>query len=133
MAHFAELDENNIVLQVIAVDNKDVNDLPFPESEPVGIDFLNSVLPGKRWVQVSFNKNFRKVYPGPGYTFYPEVGAHGVFSSPPPADYFIWDSEEYSWKPPMPYPEDEIEYYWNFKLKQWSPFAAQAPETVTIG
>ena len=43
MAHFAQLDENNKILQVIVVDNKDCGGLDFPESEPIGQMFLSSL------------------------------------------------------------------------------------------
>jgi S-adenosylhomocysteine hydrolase len=49
MAHFARLDENNIVLEVIVVNNDDIQNLPFPESESVGIAYLNSFLPEANW------------------------------------------------------------------------------------
>lgn len=73
MAHFAKIDsQTNIVLEVNVVDNNDIQNLPFPDSEPVGIEFLipwNT--PGTYWKQTSYNGNFRKNYAGIGYTYDP--------------------------------------------------------------
>ena len=66
MAHFAELDKNNIVLQVLVIDNKDIIDNNGNESEQKGIDFLASLGLGDRWVQTSYNNNFRGTYAGIG-------------------------------------------------------------------
>lgn len=68
MAHFAELDENNIVLRVIVVSNEDCLDDNGVESEAVGISFCESLL-GGRWVQASYNANFRGKYAGIGDTY----------------------------------------------------------------
>jgi hypothetical protein len=67
MAHFAKLDENNVVLEVNVVNNADIGDLPFPESEPVGIAFLNNWA-GQvfNWKQTSYNASFRGRYAGIG-------------------------------------------------------------------
>jgi hypothetical protein len=71
MAHFAEIDSNNIVLRVVVIDNNDVNASGGDQS--VGAeDKVKSIVPftsGNRWVQTSYNNNFRKQYAGIGYTF----------------------------------------------------------------
>lgn len=69
MAHFAQLDENNTVIQVIVVSNDDClkNGV---EDEDTGIAFCQSLLgTNTRWVQTSYNANFRKNYAGIGYTY----------------------------------------------------------------
>ena len=69
MAHFARINNDNIVEEVIVVANSDCDDLPFPESEPVGQAFIASIgLPGT-WLQTSYNGNFRGVYAGIGYQY----------------------------------------------------------------
>ena len=68
MAHFAELDENNIVTNVIVVHNNELLDENGYESEQKGIDFCVAHF-GGRWVQTSYNANFRGVYAGIGYTY----------------------------------------------------------------
>ena len=72
MAHFALVNEN-VVTNVITIDNYTLNDLPFPESEPVGQAFI-ATLPDLAiqvgtWVECSYNANFRGCYPGNGYGF----------------------------------------------------------------
>lgn len=67
MAHFAQLDANNVVIQVIVVNNAVVEDLPFPESEHLGIAFCQSLYGADTvWKQTSYNANFRKRYAGIG-------------------------------------------------------------------
>jgi hypothetical protein len=86
MAHFAEIDENNIVKRVLVVDNS---------LEHRGEDYLaNEIGLGGRWIQTSYNNNFRKQFAGIGYT-YDET--NDVFISPKPTedsvltDTFDWD------------------------------------------
>lgn len=68
MAHFAELDENNVVLRVIVVDNKDTADANGVEKEHIGRAFCERIL-GGRWVQTSYNGKFRGKYAGIGDTY----------------------------------------------------------------
>ena len=69
MAHFAKLDENNVVLEVLVVSNDALGNLPFPESEPVGVEFMRLLFPGTNWKQTSYNASFRGCYAGIGYTY----------------------------------------------------------------
>lgn len=72
MAHFAELDKNNVVLRVIVVDNLNLLDAIGNESEQVGIDYIHGILgPDSKWVQTSYNGSFRKIYAGIGFTYNP--------------------------------------------------------------
>ncbi|MFT4261430.1 MAG: hypothetical protein ACMXX9_03285 [Candidatus Woesearchaeota archaeon] len=73
MAHFAELDENNVVLRVIVVDNKNCCDKKGEEQEEIGRAFCEKLFNGGRWVQTSYNANFRKRYAGIGYIYDEEV------------------------------------------------------------
>jgi hypothetical protein len=86
MAYFAELDATNIVIQVIAVNNVDVDNLPFPASEPVGQAFIASLGITGTWMQTSYNANFRTLYAGIGYLFDATLGEYGEYVdlSPPP-------------------------------------------------
>ena len=69
MAHFAQLDENNIVTQVIVVSNDDIKDSEGNESELTGIAFCKSLLgPTTIWKQTSYNNSIRKNYAGIGFT-----------------------------------------------------------------
>jgi hypothetical protein len=72
MAHFAQLDESNVVVQVIVVSN-DICNSEYPESEPVGQAFIASINIEGRWLQTSYNNNFRGRYAGIGYTYDAEL------------------------------------------------------------
>ena len=70
MAHFAQLDENNIVTGVIVVHNNELLDANGQESEAKGIAFCKSLYGNDtRWVQTSYNGSFRGCYAGIGYTY----------------------------------------------------------------
>jgi hypothetical protein len=68
MAHFAKV-ENGVVEDVIVVDNDDIDNLEFPESEPVGRDHISSIGLEGEWFQTSYNHNFRKQYAGIGFSY----------------------------------------------------------------
>jgi len=68
MAHFAELDENNVVIRVIVVANDELIDENGYESEAKGVAFCESLL-GGNWKQTSYNGNFRKNYAGIGHIY----------------------------------------------------------------
>jgi hypothetical protein len=72
MAHFAKLDDQGVVVEINVVNNETINNLPFPDSEPVGVAFLTDWSGGySNWKQTSYNANFRKNYAGIGYTYDP--------------------------------------------------------------
>jgi len=76
MAHFAKLDDAGVVTDVIVVSNETLNNLSFPDSEPVGIAFLTEWSGGyTNWKQTSYNANFRANYAGVGYTYDPVLDA----------------------------------------------------------
>lgn len=72
MGYFAELDSDEIVIRVISVSNDVLGEpeITFPSTEPVGQDFISTVLglPGE-WRQTSFNANFREFFAAPGYRY----------------------------------------------------------------
>jgi hypothetical protein len=124
MAHFAKLDENNIVLQVVVISNNDINNLPFPESEPVGIAFCKSLFgPDTRWAQTSYNANFRYNYAGIGYTFDPvtqsNIASHGAFIPPRPYASWLLNEQTCTWEAPVSYPNDGQSYYWDEETQSW--------------
>jgi hypothetical protein len=82
MAHFAKLDENNTVTQVIAVHNNELLDENGIEQEQKGIDFCQNLF-GGRWIQTSYNKSFRKNYAGNGFLYDEQQDA---FIPPKPID-----------------------------------------------
>ena len=85
MANFAEL-INGQVQRVIVISNEDVNDLPFPESEPVGQAFIASLGISGEWIQTSYSGSFRGLFAGIDYTFDPNLGTYGEFIPPAPLE-----------------------------------------------
>lgn len=83
MAHFAQIN-NNIVGQVIVIANSECDNLPFPDSEPVGQTYIASLGIEGEWLQTSYNGNFRGTYAGNGYSFDPTLGKYGEFIAPLP-------------------------------------------------
>lgn len=81
MAHFA-LINNSVVDQVIVIANANCDELPFPESEPVGQAFIASLGIAGEWLQTSYNGNFRNTYAGIGYTYDATLGEYGEFIPP---------------------------------------------------
>jgi hypothetical protein len=69
MAHFAQINNENVVTQVIVVANSDCGNLDFPASEVVGQAFIASLGLGDNWKQTSYNGNFRARYAGIGMTY----------------------------------------------------------------
>ena len=72
MAHFAQIDSDNIVRQVIVVNNEVLENKEFPESEPIGVAFCKSLFgEDTDWKQTSYNANFRGRFAGAGMTHDP--------------------------------------------------------------
>lgn len=65
MAHFAQINNDNEVLQVIVIANENCGGGEFPESEPIGQAFIASLGIDGTWLQTSYNGNFRGRYAGP--------------------------------------------------------------------
>ena len=119
MAHFAELGENNVVLQVIVVDNKDIKDTFGVEQEEIGIAFCRNLL-GGTWKQTSYNASFRKNYAGVGYTYDSDRDA---FLPPKTFPSWVLNESTYQWEAPLPKPDDAdfpTRYYrWQEETLSW--------------
>ncbi|NBO56828.1 MAG: hypothetical protein EBU84_20035 [Actinobacteria bacterium] len=116
MAHFAKLDENNVVTQVIVVHNNELMDNGV-ESEAKGIAFCQSLFPNTNWKQTSYNGNFRKNYAGIGYSYLPAP----IDGFAPPRPYESWnlDLDTCQWVAPVPMPTDGKTYSWNETTQTW--------------
>jgi hypothetical protein len=115
MAHFAELNENNIVTRVIVIANSELLDNQGIEQESKGILFCQQLL-GGNWKQTSYNGNFRKNYAGIGYTYDPTLDA---FIPQQPYLSWILDTEICQWQPPIPMPLDGNVYQWDEDTEDW--------------
>ena len=115
MAHFAELDSNNVVLRVIVVNNAELLDENNVEQESLGISFCQTLF-GGTWKQTSYNGNLRKNFAGVGYSY---DSSKNAFIAPQP--YASWTLNETScrWEPPVSYPTDDNRYTWNEETTSW--------------
>ena len=118
MAHFARLDSNNEVIEVLVVGNDDIKDESGNEVEQLGIDFLESLTGNSSWVQTSYNNSFRKRYASVGYIY---DSTRDAFIEKQPFPSFTLSEETYSWQSPVPYPEDKIYIDENGKEKTYRP------------
>ena len=117
MANFAKLNDQNVVIDVNAVANAVVDDLPFPESEPVGVAFLTEWSGGyTNWKQTSYNASFRKNLAGIGYTYDAVLDA---FIAPKPYPSWLLNTNTCQWVPPTPYPSDGNMYTWDETTQSW--------------
>ena len=118
MAYFAEIDNNNTVTRVLAVNDGYENQ---------GQHFLAVTLGlGGRWIQTSYNTHggvhvnggtpLRKNYAGVGFTFDEQRDA---FIPPQPFPSWTLDEGSCLWQPPVPYPSDGSEYVWDEDSVAW--------------
>ena len=115
MAHFAELDENNVVLRVIVVSNNELLDENGVEQEANGIAFCESLF-GSRWLQTSYNGNLRKNFASTGYIYYPDIDA---FATPQPLPSWSLNPDTGKWEAPIPFPNDGFDYIWDEDSLSW--------------
>tara|TARA_R110002126_G_scaffold70043_1_gene176551 strand:+ start:250 stop:591 length:342 start_codon:yes stop_codon:yes gene_type:complete len=110
MAHFAKLNSENIVEQVVAVHNNDAPD------EAAGVAFLNNLFGEATWVQTSYNKNIRKNYAGIGYAY---DAVRDAFIAPQPFASWVLNEQSCQWEAPVPMPTDGKLYQWDEDAKSW--------------
>lgn len=141
MAHFAQVDDNNVVLQVLVIDQ----------------EMINTGLWGDpaKWVQTSYNtrggvyyipntntpdpdqsKAFRKNFAGVGFTWLPNGPEGGGFAPPKPYASWVMDSFSYLWEAPVPYPsepfpEHVLYYVWDEPSLTWTPVVVPANQRNT--
>ena len=113
MAHFAELDDNNIVIRVLVTDNNAPNE---------GYDWLVDNL-GGTWIQTSYNATIRFNYAGIGFTYDSELDA---FIAPQPYESWVLVEETCQWEAPVPYPDDGLMYSWNEEIIDWEATSFEA-------
>lgn len=124
MEYFAQLDENNIVLQVILVSEDDIKDSNGNVSEDIGIFFCKQLIndPNSRWIRTSFENKFRGRFGNVGYKYDESLD---VFISPKPYSSWVFNSETTDWLSPLGDPPEisselirEYRYVWNEDLYQ---------------
>ena len=125
MAHFAELDSNNVVIRVVVVNTEDTCDAHGNEKEYIGAAFLENLL-GGTWKKTSYNsaggvhklggEPFRANYAGIGSIYDP---INDVFYSQQPYPSWTISAPDWIWKSPVPMPQDNSPYAWNETNKTW--------------
>ena len=117
MSHWAEIDENNIVIRVLVGDN---------DKPDEGYQWLIDNL-GGRWIKTSYNGNIRKRYAGTGY-FYDEN--RDVFLMPSPYPSWVLNEETLDWEPPTPKPAvtETTVWKWDEETVSWKSFTKTPKE-----
>lgn len=110
MAHYAFIDESNVVTEVIVgVHENEVIEGLSPEE-------WYGQFRGQRCVRTSYNASIRKNYAGIGFSYDEELDA---FIPPKPFASWILDEETCHWEAPVPYPQDELIYEWDEESISW--------------
>jgi hypothetical protein len=129
MAHFAELDENNIIIRVCVINDSFITNEHGIEDEQLGIKHFTNQC-GGRWVQCSYHTwggtnsrgkpAFRKNYPGAGFSYDP---VRDAFIPPKPHPSWILDEETCRWETPIPFPTKlDHDWTWDETQLKWIPF-----------
>jgi hypothetical protein len=116
MAHFAKLDENNVVIEVHSVHNNELLQ-DGNEYEYKGIQFLINWSGGyTNWKQTSYNNKIRKNYAGVGYTY---DSARDAFIPPQPFPSWVLNEETCLWDASVAMPTDGQRYSWDEATTSW--------------
>jgi hypothetical protein len=116
MAHFAELDNNNVVLRVVVINNSDITDADGNEVESIGQEFCHNLYDGD-WIQTSYNGNIRTRYAAIGYTYRADLDA---FIAPQPYPSWVLTQNTKDWEAPIPQPSDGLMYEWDEATGSWT-------------
>ena len=115
MAHFAEINDQSIVQQVVVVANDVLLDENNVEQEALGVSFCEQIFGGS-WKQTSYNGNFRKNFAGVGYSY---DATRNAFLPPRPFASWTLDEETCHWQAPVAHPSDGNEYEWDVTNQDW--------------
>jgi hypothetical protein len=117
MAHFAQLNENNEVLQIIVIANEELLNEAGVEEEIRGIEWCHRAYgQDTKWVQTSYNANKRKNYACVGGVY---DAARDAFIGAQPYPSWVLDEASCVWHAPTPVPPDGKPYYWDEAQQVW--------------
>lgn len=119
MAHFAEIDENNIVQRVIVVSNDCMNDMNGNEREHLGQNFLENLFGAGRYIQTSYSSSFRAKFATIGDEWRADLDA---FVSPKPYPSWTLNTTTCRYEAPVAIPDDGRGYMWDEDNQTWSAF-----------
>lgn len=115
MAHFAQLDSDNLVVNIIVVSNNELQDENGTEQESKGIEFCNTLIQGT-WVQTSYNASIRKNFAGIGY-YYDD--SRDAFIPPKPFASWVLNENTCLWEAPVEKPDNTNIYIWDESTLSW--------------
>lgn len=125
MAHFAQLDEHNQVINIVKINNEDMLDNGV-ESEQLGINLCKQIHgENTRWVQTSYNHSFRGHYATIGDTYNELLD---IFVVPKPYPSWTFDSAQKDWIAPVPIPDNTNVYGWQEQEQRWILADPELPE-----
>ena len=110
MAHYAQLDDQNIVIQVIVIDNQ------YDTTEEQGLEYCSQLLGGLKWIKTSYNGTIRKNFASRGYSY---DRSRDAFIPPRPYPSWQLDEDTCSWQPPLTPPQDGKFYSWDEYTTSW--------------
>jgi hypothetical protein len=117
MAHYAFLDSDNIVIEVIVgVDETELIEGKDPET-------WYAEFRGQVCKRTSYNGNIRKNYAGLGFYF--DEG-RDAFIPPKPYPSWLLNEDTCQWEAPIPYPDDDLMYQWDEEQGDWTPIVFEA-------
>ena len=119
MAHFAQIEDDGLVTMVIVVNNSDIGDLSFPESEALGVVFCQDILgPETNWRQTSYNGNFRGRYASIGGYYLADLD---IFTEPKLYPSWTLNRQTGEWEAPVPKPTVPPNYIavWDEEGQEW--------------
>jgi hypothetical protein len=117
MAHFAKLNEKNVVIEIHSVNNIEMLAPDGSESELLGAAFLVRWSGGySNWKQTSYNGKIRKNYAGIGYTY---DATRDAFIPPKPFASWTLNEDTCLWDAPVKYPSDDKKYVWDEEAVNW--------------
>jgi hypothetical protein len=114
MAHYAEINLDNATVRVIAIANQSILDENGQEQDALGVELIDSLGLGGRWIRCSYNGSFRAHYPGRGFTYDEALDA---FIPPNPFPSWVLDEATCTWVAPVPKPDGE--YVWDEQAGDW--------------
>jgi hypothetical protein len=129
--HFAQLDQRDNVIAVLAVNKSDVNNTDYPESEREGIAYLTRIVGNGVYRQTDPDGAYRRRFAGPGMSF--DVGRNAFIEPQPFPSWSLNDNDD--WVAPKPKPDDPTRYWiWDEAQQEWIGYDKPLqPPIETIG
>ena len=131
MAHYAEIDDNNIVLRVVVIRNEDQQDANGVDDEVMGVAYCKSIFgEDTKWLRTSYHGSVRKNYACAGYAYNPSLDA---FVPPKPYPSWVLNETTATWDAPAVIPNDAGNYYtWDEATLSWLAHPVETVEDAAL-